>query len=102
MAVAIEGGEQAAAWREIFAQHGDPESFNCPAEIAIGLNPKVRPTGSMRTDKKMYATSHIGLGDTTALGGTCKAKLRLEGVIREPCISVDGVVITRAGKILLD
>lgn len=102
MAVSIEGGEQAAAWREIFAKHGDPESFNCPAEIAVGLNPKVRPTGSMRTDKKMYATSHIGLGDTTALGGTCKAKLRLEGVIREPCISVDGVVITRGGKILLD
>ena len=102
MAVSIEGGKQAAMWREIFAKHGDPESFNCPAEIAIGLNPQVKQTGSMRTDKKMYATSHIGLGDTTALGGTCKAKLRLEGVIREPCISVDGVVVTRGGKILID
>jgi len=102
MAVSIEGGVQAAKWREIFDQHGDAESYNCPAEIAIGLNPKVTQTGSMRTDKKMYATSHIGLGDTTSLGGTCKAKLRLEGVIREPCISVDGVVITRGGKILID
>jgi leucyl aminopeptidase (aminopeptidase T) len=102
MAVSIEGGDQAAAWREIFDKYGDPASFNCPAEIAIGLNPQVTPTGSMRTDKKMYATSHIGLGDTTALGGTCKAKLRLEGVIRQPCISVDGVVVVKGGKILVD
>lgn len=101
-ATEIRGGSEAAIWRDIFAKHGDPNSFNCPAEIAIGLNPKVKPTGSMRTDKKMYATSHIGLGDTLALGGTCNAALRLEGVIREPCISVDGYVITRDGKILID
>jgi leucyl aminopeptidase (aminopeptidase T) len=55
----------------------------------------------MRTDKKMYATSHIGMGDTMALGGTCHAKLRLEGVIRYPEISVDGQTLTRGGKILV-
>lgn len=101
MAVAIEGGAQAAQWREIFAKHGDPASFNCPAEIAIGTNPLVTPTGSMRTDKKKYATSHIGLGDTIALGGTCHAALRLEGVISQPCITVDGRILTRDGEILI-
>lgn len=100
-ATAIEGGREAEIWRELLATHGDPNSFNCPAEISIGLNPKVRPMGSMRTDKKMYATSHIGLGDTLALGGTCKANLRIEGVISQPTISVDGVVLTRGGKILV-
>jgi 4-hydroxy-3-polyprenylbenzoate decarboxylase len=49
-----------------------------------------------------HATSHIGVGDTIVLGGTCHAKLRLEGVIRYPEISVDGQVLTRAGRILLD
>jgi hypothetical protein len=39
---------------------------------------------------------------TIVLGGTCHAKLRLEGVIRYPEISVDGQVLTRAGRILLD
>ena len=73
-----------------------------PAEVSIGLNKNVVPTGSMRTDKKMYATSHIGLGDTVVLGGTCHAKLRLEGVIRYPEISVDGQTLTRGGRILLD
>lgn len=67
----------------------------------MGLNPKVTPTGLMRTDK-MYATSHIGLGDTVTLGGTCHAKLRLEGVISRPAISVDGRQVTRDGTILLD
>lgn len=102
MAVSIDGGREAQIWRELFAKHGDPASFNCPAEISIGLNPKVRPMGSMRTDKKMYGTSHIGLGDTIALGGTCKAALRIEGVISKPCISVDGTVLTRDGRILID
>ncbi|APZ50793.1 aminopeptidase [Salipiger abyssi] len=101
MATAIEGGEEAEIWRKLLREHGDANSFNCPAEISIGLNPKVTPMGSMRTDKKMYATSHIGLGDTIALGGTCKSKLRIEGVIRQPCISVDGTELTRGGKILI-
>ena len=51
---------------DILEKHGDKNSYNCPAEISIGLNPKVTPTGWMRTDKKMYATSHIGMGDTMA------------------------------------
>lgn len=101
-ATAIEGGEEARIWRELFDKHGDANSFNCPAEVSIGLNRKVKPMGSMRTDKKMYGTSHIGLGDTVALGGTCKAKLRIEGVISQPVISVDGVELTRGGKILVD
>jgi 2,5-dihydroxypyridine 5,6-dioxygenase len=97
----IEGGREAKIWQDILDKHGDRNSYNCPAEISIGLNPKVTPTGSMRTDKKMYATSHIGIGDTVALGGTCHAKLRLEGVIRKPEISVDGTTLTRDGKILI-
>jgi leucyl aminopeptidase (aminopeptidase T) len=42
------------------------------------------------------------MGDTIALGGTCHAKLRLEGVIKEPEITIDGRVVTRGGKILID
>ncbi len=97
----IEGGREAAIWRDILEKYGDANSYNCPAEVSIGLNPKVTPTGVMRTDKKMYATSHIGIGDTVALGGTCHAKLRLEGVIRKPEISVDGKTLTRDGKIVV-
>lgn len=102
MVTRIEGGHQAQIWRQILERAGDLGSYNCPAEVSIGLNKQVVPTGSMRTDKKMYATSHIGVGDTVVLGGTCHAKLRLEGVIRYPEISVDGQVLTRGGKILLD
>ncbi len=102
MVTSIDGGREAQIWRDIVAKHGDPNSFNCPAEISIGLNPQVTPMGVMRTDKKMYGTSHIGMGDTIALGGTCHAKLRLEGVIKEPEITIDGRVVTRGGKILID
>jgi leucyl aminopeptidase (aminopeptidase T) len=99
---AIEGGREAQIWRELLEKHADPNNYNCPAEIAIGLNPNVTPLGIMRTDKKKYGASHIGIGDTIALGGTCHARLRLEGVISEPEISVDGKLLTRGGKILLN
>lgn len=102
MVTRIEGGPQAEIWRTILQKANDPPSYNCPAEISIGLNRNVVPTGWMRTDKKMYATAHIGVGDTIVLGGTCHAKLRLEGVIRHPEISVDGKAITREGTILVD
>ncbi len=102
MVTRIEGGAQADRWKEILEKDGDPNSYNCPAEIAIGLNPNVTPTGIMRTDKKLYAASHIGVGDTITLGGTCHAKLRLEGVIREPVITVDARVVAKGGRILVD
>ena len=101
MVTSIDGGREAQIWRDIFAKHGDAGSYNCPAEISIGLNDKVRPTGSMRTDKKMYATSHVGVGDTVSLGGTCHARLRLEGVILKPHIEVDGEALCSEGKILV-
>lgn len=102
MVTNIEGGAQAGRWREILEKDGDANSYNCPAEIAIGLNPNVTPTGIMRTDKKLYGASHIGVGDTITLGGTCHAKLRLEGVIREPIVTVDGRVVAQSGRILVD
>jgi leucyl aminopeptidase (aminopeptidase T) len=102
MVTRIEGGAQAQIWRNILEKANDPPSYNCPAEISIGLNKNVTPTGWMRTDKKMYGTSHIGVGDTIVLGGNCHAKLRLEGVIRYPEIAVDGRVLCKDGRILLD
>lgn len=98
----IEGGREADIWNDILQRFPDNNNYNCPAEIAIGLNPKVTPLGIMRTDKKMYGTSHIGMGDTIALGGTCHARLRLEGVISQPAISVDGIQLTAGGRILID
>jgi 2,5-dihydroxypyridine 5,6-dioxygenase len=98
----IEGGAGAQIWRDMLDRFADPNNYNCPAEIAIGLNPRVRPTGLMRTDKKKYGAVHIGIGDTIALGGTCHARLRLEGVIDKPEVTVDGEVLTRGGDILID
>lgn len=100
--VSIEGGAGARTWRDILERHGDPGCYNCPAEIAVGLNPMITPLGVMRTDKKMYGSAHIGMGDTLALGGTCKASLRLEGVIATPTVSVDGVIVAEAGELYPD
>lgn len=98
----VSGGRGAKTWNRILTRLNDPACYNCPAEIAVGLNPMVTPLGVMRTDKKMYGTAHIGMGDTLALGGTCKAAIRLEGVISRPTVVVDGMTIAADGTLYPD
>ena len=38
MVARIEGGREAEIWRNILETHGDANSYNCPAEVSIGLN----------------------------------------------------------------
>ncbi|MBI4278509.1 MAG: aminopeptidase [Armatimonadetes bacterium] len=97
--VDVEGGAQARQIRELLEQHGDRNSYNCPAEISIGTNPKARITGSMREDKKKWGTSHIAFGTNSEDGGVIRAKLHIDGLIREPTVSMDGRVVVQDGAI---
>ena len=63
---------------------------------------EVLAVGPGRWQDGIRVQMDVGVGDTVVLGGTCHAKLRLEGVIRAPEISVDGQLLTRGGRILLD
>ena len=55
MVTKIEGGREAKIWRDILEKHGDANSYNAPAEIALGLNPKVTPTESCEPTRKCMA-----------------------------------------------
>jgi 2,5-dihydroxypyridine 5,6-dioxygenase len=94
--VDIQGGAEARQLSEYIKTFGDENSYNCPAEISIGINPKVEPTGFMRTDKKLLGAVHVAMGSS---GRLVSSHLHLDGLMRKPTVTVDGKVIVDRGVI---
>ncbi len=70
------------------------------AEFGIGTNPKAKLTGKVIEDEKIRGTVHFGLGNDITYGGTNNIPLHLDGVIKEPTIIVDGIVVMEKGKFI--
>jgi 2,5-dihydroxypyridine 5,6-dioxygenase len=98
--IKIEGGTEAKLLEQYIEKYGDENSYNCPAEISIGVNPDVEICENIRILKKMYGSCHIAIGQSD-IGGTVKSKLHLDGIIQKPTIKVDGRTIVEKGKILV-
>jgi 2,5-dihydroxypyridine 5,6-dioxygenase len=99
--VEIEGGPEAETWRRILEEQDDPESWKFPAEIAIGLNPKAQVTGSLREDKKLLGSCHMAVGTNADFGGTVKAKVHMDGLMRYPTVRLDDALAVEGGRLLL-
>jgi leucyl aminopeptidase (aminopeptidase T) len=97
----IEGGPQADELVRIVDELGDENARNCPAEISIGLNPDVRPSGNMREDKKLRGSCHIALGSSAEDGGALRSNVHIDGVVRRPTVHLDGDAVVRDGEIVL-
>lgn len=97
----IEGGAEAETWTRILTEQDDPESWKFPAEIAIGLNPRATVKGVLREDKKILGTCHMAVGTNADFGGTVKAKVHMDGLMRRPTIHIDGELVVDAGRIVI-
>lgn len=97
--VSISGGRQADKLRQDLEEHGDENSYYCPAEIAIGINEAARVTGLLREDKKLLGSCHIAYGTNSDIGGTVKARMHIDGLMRQPTIEIDGEAVVREGMI---
>jgi len=61
------------------------------AELGIGTNLAVDElVGSVLLDEKAAGTVHVAIGDDASIGGETDAPLHLDGIIRDPTVSVDG------------
>lgn len=101
VAVSITGCPEADKFREYLEKNGDDNSFNCPAEIAIGINPNAIPRGGLREDRKLFGTVHVGLGSNTLIDGKTKSKTHMDGVMTKPTVWVDYKMIVDKGNILV-
>jgi len=91
--VKIEGGVEAKQFEEYVKKYGDETSYECPSEVAVGINPLAMPTGVVRTDKKLLGAVHIAMGYYYA------GPLHLDGIIRYPTVYVDDKLLVEKGRI---
>ena len=99
LAVAIEGGEEAARLREMI--DGVPGGTNL-AELGIGLNPAARVSDEITESKKKQGTAHFALGDNAGgYGGVVESPVHLDGMLFGVTITVDGEEIVRDGEVLV-
>ena len=97
----ITGGPQARRIAYQMAEQNDPNVYNI-AQLSFGLNPRCRMQGLMLEDEGVYGTSHIGIGTSSLLGGTVKAKMHYDVIMWSPTLTLDGEVVLRDGIWLMN
>jgi leucyl aminopeptidase (aminopeptidase T) len=98
--VRIDGGIEAEEFRRWLTDYGDENSWLL-GEIAFGTNPWARSSGTMREDRKIWGTMHLGFGQNLDVGGTIDSVIHWDFGMRKPTCYVDGKMIAKDGKILL-
>ncbi len=69
------------------------------AKFGMGLNPNAKIIGRFLEDSKVLGTVNIGFGDNSMFGGTVKSSVHLIGVIKNPTVTVDNVLIMKDGEL---
>lgn len=96
-AVAIEGGPQAARFREVLDSYGDPAMY-CAVELGLGMNPKARiGSGGGLEDEAELGTMHVGIGNGITFGSSIRAPGHCDLVTRDAEVCVDGQPILSGG-----
>lgn len=98
-AVEITGGIEAKQLLALVDEAGRP-GRNI-AELGIGTNKGASLNGSVLEDEKVFGTVHIALGDNANFGGKVEASCHLDGLLTEPSLYLDGVLVIENGKWLV-
>lgn len=86
---------------ESLLRRGDANAFNI-GELGVGTNAKARLSGAVLEDEKVLGTVHIALGDNSSYpGGHSKSNIHMDGILLEPTVKVDGVLLLEKGKLKL-
>jgi aminopeptidase len=94
-AVAIRGGQEAERLQRMLDALEDPHVFEFAA-WGIGTNPNAALIGADPSfeGERVYGWAHLSTGSNAAFpGGTVRAKLHLDLIVRDPVVEIDGTVI---------
>jgi len=85
---------------ESLLKKGDENAFNV-GELGVGTNAKARLTGAVLEDEKVLGTVHVALGDNSSYpGGHSKSNIHMDGILLQPTVKVDGVLLLENGKLM--
>ena len=93
----IEGGEEAKLLEQSLQRAESMSKYSWGVrrigEFGIGMNPGARIIGSTLIDEKTLGTCHFALGSNYWFGGTIKAIIHYDQVLKNPTIKVDDEVL---------
>ncbi len=67
-------------------------------ELGIGTNDAAILCGNILEDEKVYGTVHIAFGTNTSMGGVNKADCHYDGIILEPTLYLDDILVLEKGQ----
>lgn len=76
----------------------DKKENGIVAELGIGTNKNALLCGDTLEDEKVYGTVHIAFGTNTSFGGVNKADCHMDGIILNPTLYLDDVLVIEEGK----
>jgi leucyl aminopeptidase (aminopeptidase T) len=94
----ITGGKEAKMLVEMLDKVG--RDARAVAEFGIGTNYKAILTGQILEDEKVFGTIHIAFGNNITMGGRIAVSSHLDGLVKEPDVYFDDVLIMKKGKML--
>ncbi len=99
MAVKIEGGKQAEEFNRVVESLG--EKARTLAELGVGTNDRAEIRGTILEDEKVLGTVHLALGNNISMGGNCDIGFHVDGILKQPTLTIDGETILQDGKMLI-
>ncbi|HNZ42814.1 MAG TPA: aminopeptidase [Bacteroidales bacterium] len=94
----ITGGEEAVRLTEMLDKVG--RDARAVAEFGIGTNYKAQLTGMILEDEKVFGTIHVAFGNNISMGGNISASSHLDGLVKDPDVYFDDIMIMKKGKML--
>ncbi|MDD5360837.1 MAG: aminopeptidase [Ignavibacteria bacterium] len=94
----IEGGKEAVILKGMLDKVG--RDARAVAEFGVGTNYTAQLCGEILEDEKVYGTIHIAFGNNVSMGGNINVKSHIDGLIIEPDVYADNILIMKKGKLL--
>jgi aminopeptidase len=98
-ATEITGGASARRLIELLEPHG--QAGRTVAEFGIGTNDKAILTGVILEDEKVMGTIHIAFGDNKSMGGSIRVASHLDGLVKQPTVWFDTLLVMEGGRLLV-
>jgi aminopeptidase len=98
--IEIRGGSEADEFRWWVESYGDKEGKTI-CELSVGCNPKAKFMGSMRQDRFVLGSFHVGFGMNADVGGKIVSNIHYDAIMGKPTLVVDNKTIIKDGAMLV-
>ncbi|OGS60567.1 MAG: hypothetical protein A3K59_00075 [Euryarchaeota archaeon RBG_19FT_COMBO_69_17] len=88
------------ATRAIHAMNRGGRDGRAFARFGFGLNPRARVAGPHLEAEKALGTAHVGFGDNLVLGGKIHCGVKVEAILSDVGIVVDGKALVEKGRLV--